>query len=50
MDTNVDSITGTPHNYFNKLQTNPRVIMALMIVIILYYLLFATLGETSCFV
>lgn len=45
MDTNVDSITGTPHNYFNRLQTNPRVIMALMIVIILYYLLFATLGE-----
>jgi|TARA_B110000261_G_scaffold148490_1_gene174313 hypothetical protein len=48
MDVNIDSITGTPHNYFNRLDgTNPTVIMALMFVLILYYLLFASLGESQ---
>lgn len=48
MDVKIDSITGTPHNYFNKLDgTNPTVIMSLMFVLILYYILFASLGETQ---
>jgi hypothetical protein len=48
MDVKIDSITGTPHNYFNRFDgTNPTVVMALMFVLILYYLLFANLGETQ---
>lgn len=45
MDVKIDSITGTPHNYFNKIETNPNVVIALMFILILYYLLFASLGE-----
>jgi hypothetical protein len=45
MDINVDPITGTPHNYFNKLEINSGVILMVMFVIILYYFLFASLGE-----
>ena len=48
MDVNIDSITGTPHNYFNRFDgINPTLPMVLMFVLVIYYLLFANLGETQ---
>jgi hypothetical protein len=47
MDISMDSITGVPYspNFLNNLSTNPMVILVLTFVIVLYYSLFASLGD-----
>lgn len=49
MDVNMNSIAGVPHTYFNKITTNPYVLFVLAIVIVLYYLVFSGLGESSSY-
>ena len=46
MDVNLNSVTGVPYSYtyFNELGTNPTVLIVLSVVIIGYYVLFASLG------
>ena len=49
MDVNYDSITGIPSNTFNYMNssgTNPAMLIILAVIIILYYVLFASLGGT----
>tara|TARA_A100001035_G_scaffold279918_1_gene283016 strand:- start:6082 stop:6912 length:831 start_codon:yes stop_codon:yes gene_type:complete len=47
MDVNINSITGIPNNYLNILDANPKVIFVLIFVILMYYIIFASLGEKS---
>ena len=49
MDVNINSISGVPYTYFNDITTNPYVLFVLVLVIILYYLLFSGLGESSSY-
>ena len=49
MDVNINSITGVPYTYFNDITRNPYVLLVLVLVIILYYLLFSGLGESSSY-
>jgi len=46
MDVNLNSVTGVPYSYsyVNNLGTNPTVLIILTVVIIGYYILFASLG------
>ena len=46
MDVNLDSVTGIPYSYsyLNNLSINPTIMIILTVVIIGYYLLFASLG------
>jgi hypothetical protein len=46
MDVNLNSVTGVPYSYsyLNNLGTNPTVLVILSVVIIAYYVLFASLG------
>ena len=46
----MNSVTGIPYSsydYINNVGTNPVVLIILSIVIILYYILFASLGKSS---
>ena len=43
MDVNINSITGIPNNYLNILDANPKVIFVLIFVILMYYIIFASL-------
>ena len=45
MDVNINSITGIPKNYLNILDANPKVILVVATIIIIYYVIFASLGE-----
>jgi len=50
LEVNFNSITGTPtdtFNYFNEKTVNPTVIVIVAVVLILYYVAFATLGTTT---
>lgn len=50
MDINIDSITGIPkdtYDYLNNYAINPVVLIIVTIVLILYYILFASLGVTT---
>jgi hypothetical protein len=46
MDVNLNSINGIPYstNYLTNLGTNPTVLLVITVIIILYYVLFASLG------
>ena len=45
MDVNINSITGIPNNYLNILDANPKVVLVVASIIIIYYVIFASLGE-----
>ncbi len=45
MDVNINSITGIPNNYLNILEANPKVIFVVASIIIIYYVIFSSLGE-----
>ena len=48
MNVDMNTIVGVPTmDYFNNNMTNPLVISVLVLVIFLYYILFASLGKTS---
>lgn len=52
MDVNLNSITGIPYstNYLTNIGTNPLVLLTVVIILILYYTLFASLGNSEVYV
>lgn len=47
MDININSMTGIPNNYLNILDANPKVIFVVGAIIIIYFVIFASLGEKN---
>lgn len=49
MDINMNSLTGVPYSttYFNDIAANPVVLVVLLVIVIAYYTLFATVGVAS---